>query len=61
MTDTKENYKFDLGVKGLTHTIFTGYDAVAIRLARHREAVYSALRVQLALVVCCAPITSKTY
>ena len=22
MTDSKENYKFDLGVKGLTHTVY---------------------------------------
>ena len=22
MTDTKETYKFDLGVKGLTHTVY---------------------------------------
>ena len=47
-------------LKGLTHT-FYWFRRSRYSVGATREAVYSALRVQLALVVCCAPIYSKTY
>ena len=59
MTDSKENYKFDLGVKGVNTNCLLVKMQSLFSGATQRGCV--PLGVQLALVVCCAPIYSITY
>ena len=59
MTGSKENYKFDLGVKGVnTHRLLVEMQSLFGWRDTERLCI---MWVQLALVVCCAPIYSKTY